>query len=973
MAEKLEKCLKEGEYSVENMNELKQEIEESKEILVGDKKRLGLNEEQEQAYRQLCEKLAEQEKQVSALKAEIHHERSQNTLLRNRLDQKEEEYHQLKAQFDTILSSASWRVTKPVRHVLDLLKRKKQKYAGIVVKGVKYLKANGLRKTCRKVKQYIKQHKRVKIRDVVSYRDMAHMISHMKSMEKKNRGAFVYLPDVLAGCGQDKAGKRILLATHELALTGGPMAVRYFAKCLMEQGYAPVVISPSDGKLAQVLEQDGIPVLVYPSLYTNTQIVHIAKLFDLLILNTIVNAPIVTALTGTNIPMLWWIHEARTSYHPGALADMPEFVPGNVRIRTGGSYAAKMLSEFRPTYQHENLLYCVPERNEQETAYQLPKQAEGKIVLASVGQLDERKGQRILADAIRMLPESVREKCCFVFIGKKVDEYTGECVEALAETYPDQVCRIDEVSPQELQSIYKQIDGLICSSTDDPMPIVVTQAWMHQKMVICSENTGSAAFVEEYQAGYVYGGNDKRELAACIERYVNNPDEHAHMKAAGRTVYDREFSVEAFEKNAIGLVEQLLAESKAQNEAEKDAGYNGIVSIVVPTYNAGKQWEEFLRRVGAQKGLEEVELVAVDSGSKDQTVALSREHGAHVIEITQEQFSHSFARNLGAENARGDIVIFMTQDALPSDEHWVWKMVQPILNGEASAVSCREQCPEDTELYYRINSWGHIKFQGILDRDQLGAGRREESATDLRPRAALNDVACAVDKRVFKRFYYRFSYGEDLDLGIRLLQNGYKVKLLSSPVVIHGHNRTAGYNLKRGYAESIAMGEMYAEWMPVREDEGSVARKIISGTQMLNAAIEKTRRACGRPMDKDAFFDEFNKNLAYCERVGEEELKRMPMAIDDPVLTQCCAMMQGFVDGNGDRDTELLDLTVSFLHALMMPYLEYVDIQKLDVEDQEEIYESMVKRLCMMIGNMLARIGADSGSFEQIQRMTHGV
>lgn len=980
LAEKLEMHFEKGANAVENMDELKQEIRETKEILLEIKETLKTYEAQAENYRKLSEELRQREEEYKDTLARcsrdvenLRAQKAERDSLMTNYRQVEAGYQQLAAEYNEIVSSASWRVTKPVRYVLDRLKA--QKYTGIVIKGVKYLKAYGVRNTCIKVAQFVKQHKQQKkIREVVAYRDIAHMISHLDSL--KNQDVRVYLPDVLAAYKQNKDGKRILLATHELALTGGPMAVRYFAKCLKDQGYAPMVISPSDGNLAQVFEQDGIPVVVYPGLYTNAQILHIAHLFDLVVLNTIVNAPIVSALSGTDIPVLWWIHEARASYHPGALANMPEFVPDNVCIRTGGSHAAKMLSEYRPTYRHENLLYCVPEQNERETAYQLPEQTRGKIVLATVGQLDERKGQHILAQAIRMLSESVRENCCFLFIGKKADPVTFAQVDALLAEYPNQVCHIDEVTPQELQSVYKQIDGLICSSIDDPMPIVVTQAWMHQKMVICSENTGSAAFVREYNAGYVYCNNDAGELAACIERYAANPNEHTQMKAAGRTVYDQEFSVEAFKENAIGLVEELLADAKARSAAkaeEKEAGFNGIVSIVVPTYNAGKQWEEFLRRVGAQKGVEEVELVAVDSGSRDQTVALSREFGANVIEITQEQFSHSYARNLGAENARGDIVIFMTQDALPSDENWVQKMIQPIVSGEAAAVSCKEQCPEGTELYYRVNSWGHIGFTGIRHHDQLGEGSREESVTELRPSASLNDVACAVNKRVFKRFYYRFGYGEDLDLGIRLLQNGYKVKLLSSVVVIHGHNRTAGYNLKRGYAESIAMGKMYAEWMPPKEAEQSVARKIVRGTKMLNAAFEQTRRACIGTMGKEAFFEELEKNLNHYMQAGDEELQAFPMAIDDPVLKECCAMMQPHMSSTPSGDHELIRSLVYYLDVMQIPYLDSMGVTQMTPDDQEEIYDCTIKRFCMMAGSMLARIDEEAQSFEQIQQMTHGV
>lgn len=924
------------------------------------KEQHSVNEEQLLTYQQ-------EKKQIQEL---LDQKEKELRELNQRYIQMENLYRQLVQQHNTILESACWKITKPVRKALDSLKKNKQ--TGLVIKGVKYLKVFGIKKTLQKIREHAKSHKHVRIKNVIEYRDLQQMIEHMKSMESDHTGVRLYQPNVLAAYGKKKDIKKILLASHELELTGGPMAVRYFSKCLIEQGYAPVVISPKDGNLAQTLKTDGIPVIVYPSLYENTQVVYIAKLFDLLVLNTIVSAPIVNMLSGVDIPILWWIHEARASYCSKALEQMPEYVSESVTIRTGGLYAARMLSEYRPGYKHENLLYCLPEQQDENEVYQLPEHSNGKIIMAVIGQLDERKGQKILAKAICMLSKSVREKCFFVFVGKKAEKTTCECVEAVVKKYPNNVCHIDEVTPMELQAIYKQIDCLICSSTDDPMPIVVTQAWMNKKMVICSEYTGSAELIRKENAGYVYCNNDEGELATCIERYVKSPDKHIHMKEAGRKIYEQEFSIDAFRKNAISLVEQMQDEQASQKN-EGDEASDGSVSIVIPTYNAGKQWKEFLRRVTAQKGVKSIEMVVVDSGSRDQTVALSKEYGANVIEIPKEKFSHSYARNLGAENAHGDIVIFMTQDALPSDDEWVKNMVQPIITGEATAVSCKEQCPEGTELYYRANSWGHAQFQGILEHDQLGVKKRDESIAQLRPHASLNDIACAIKKRIFKKFYYRFDYGEDLDLGIRLLQNGYTIKLLAFPTVIHGHNRTAGYNLKRGYVESIAMGKMNEAWTPLKENECEVARKIIRGTEILNAAIEQTRRECEKTIDRDAFFALFQKNLSKYANANDSKTQSFKMAIDDPVLTQCNQIMQPYMGKHSNDDCEILNNTAEYLVVLLLPYFNYLGISELDYTLQEQVYECTIKRYCMMVGGALARIDVKSASYEQIQQMTRGV
>lgn len=64
-----------------------------------------------------------------------------------------------------------------------------------------------------------------------------------------------------------KKKRKILLVTHEMLLTGAPIALFYFAKMLKEGGECPVIISPCGGKLEEECTRYGIPALIDPMLY----------------------------------------------------------------------------------------------------------------------------------------------------------------------------------------------------------------------------------------------------------------------------------------------------------------------------------------------------------------------------------------------------------------------------------------------------------------------------------------------------------------------------------------------------------------------------------------------------------------------------------------------------------------------------------------------------------------------------------
>jgi GT2 family glycosyltransferase/glycosyltransferase involved in cell wall biosynthesis len=91
------------------------------------------------------------------------------------------------------------------------------------------------------------------------------------------------------------------------------------------------------------------------------------------------------------------------------------------------------------------------------------------------------------------------------------------------------------------------------------------------------------------------------------------------------------------------------------------------VSVVVPVKD-GERW--LARLVAAVRSQGDVELLVIDSGSRDRSPDIARSGGAEVIEIASEEFGHGRTRNLGAERTSGELICFLTQDAEPL-EGWL--------------------------------------------------------------------------------------------------------------------------------------------------------------------------------------------------------------------------------------------------------------------------------------------------------------
>lgn len=99
-------------------------------------------------------------------------------------------------------------------------------------------------------------------------------------------------------------------------------------------------------------------------------------------------------------------------------------------------------------------------------------------------------------------------------------------------------------------------------------------------------------------------------------------------------------------------------------------------SVVIPTYNRKPILEKCLRALEHQTydigdRIDGYEVVVVDDGSTDETVAWLRQNSAqfpHVVLLEQNHQGPAAARNLGVEQANGDTIIFIDSDLVVTED-----------------------------------------------------------------------------------------------------------------------------------------------------------------------------------------------------------------------------------------------------------------------------------------------------------------
>jgi glycosyltransferase involved in cell wall biosynthesis/GT2 family glycosyltransferase/SAM-dependent methyltransferase len=259
-----------------------------------------------------------------------------------------------------------------------------------------------------------------------------------------------------------------------------------------------------------------------------------------------------------------------------------------------------------------------------------------------------------------------------------------------------------------------------------------------------------------------------------------------------------------------------------------------VVTVAIPVLNGAEYLDEVLGAVRAQVVEHEVELLVVDSGSRDASLEIAERHGARVHEIPKSEFSHGGTRNLMMELARGDHVAFLTQDATPADEDWLTALLEGFEQADdVAAVFGPHVAREDAshvikaEMKRHFENWGSgvaIDVQR-LDRspEGLAAYRAEPGKLTF-----LSSVNFMLARRAWEQVPFRpVPYAEDQLLGRELIESGFAKVFHPRAAVLHSHHFPPNRFLRRYFDEFRGLREVLDHREPAN------ARHIVRSVRAL--------------------------------------------------------------------------------------------------------------------------------------------
>lgn len=202
--------------------------------------------------------------------------------------------------------------------------------------------------------------------------------------------------------------------------------------------------------------------------------------------------------------------------------------------------------------------------------------------------------------------------------------------------------------PVNAAEALRRAEALLHTADREPFGIALVEALASGVPVVAPAAGGPAEIVDE-SCGRLYPPGDAAAAATAIERVLA---ERGALAAGARERAERQFDL-ADARARFG--ERI---DRHRPPVRRPAAPGAELSLVTVTHDSAIELETLLGSI--ERHLPQAELVVVDSGSEDESAALARRHGAHVIEL--ENVGYGAAANAGVAVAGRPVTVVLNPD-----------------------------------------------------------------------------------------------------------------------------------------------------------------------------------------------------------------------------------------------------------------------------------------------------------------------
>ena len=230
------------------------------------------------------------------------------------------------------------------------------------------------------------------------------------------------------------------------------------------------------------------------------------------------------------------------------------------------------------------------------------------------------------------------------------------------------------------------------------------------------------------------------------------------------------------------------------------------VDVLIPVYRPDGKLTELLKRLKMQNypihrvilmNTEEKHFPAELTGIWDRV---------EVYHLAKEEFDHGGTRDRGVRMSTADLVVCMTQDAMPADETLIEELVKPFDDSEVWAAYARQLPNEDCREVEKYTRSFNYPEQSMV--------KTKEDLERLGIKTFFCSNVCAAWRREkyleLGGFVKHTIFNEDMILAGTMIKQGGKIAYCAKAKVIHSHNYSAFQQFHRNFDLAVSQ-TMYPE------------------------------------------------------------------------------------------------------------------------------------------------------------------
>ena len=260
---------------------------------------------------------------------------------------------------------------------------------------------------------------------------------------------------------------------------------------------------------------------------------------------------------------------------------------------------------------------------------------------------------------------------------------------------------------------------------------------------------------------------------------------------------------------------------------------NKSVDIIIPTYRPDESVVYLMKKLLKQTyPIHEIHIIDTETGIFPKELK-NLSDKIRISKIKPEQFDHGGTRHEGAMQSHADIIVYMTQDAMPVNEYLIEELVKAFDNEKIAAAYAR-QLPNSKcnviERYTRaFNYPEQSRIKSLEDLETLGIKTY-----------FCSDVCAAYRKSVYESlggFEEKTIFNEDMIMAAKIIQSGRSVKYVAEAKVIHSHNYNCKQQFQRNFDLAVSQVEHPEVFQNIKSE--SEGMRLVKNTMTYLIKIKK--------------------------------------------------------------------------------------------------------------------------------------